>query len=203
MKRLKIFTLLSFFLLFLSYFLGNYLFNYPLDFNWKKTIFDTHWLPFLFIILGIIVVSISFAFIPFPGKKYVHRFFLVLAILSLITFSLFSFVGIREFLRLKNKYGLLVAERVKDAERDIKTDNIVYETFGLPIMSKDVIEIDSLYATYGIKFANQGCTLDFARMKANEEYEKQVESYLEKRNGIGWKQKLEAQVDAIKVKYSK
>jgi hypothetical protein len=84
----------------------------------------------------------------------------------------------------------------KDAENDIKNDDVKTFGFGLPLPPKNKnqeivkAKTDSILKIYGIKVKNLGCTIMPELTKASEEYEKITDVYLTKRNGKGWKTKM-------------
>ena len=95
----------------------------------------------------------------------------------------------------------------KDAENDIKNDDVKTFGFGLPLPPKNKnqeivkVKTDSILKIYGISLKNLGCTIIPELTKATEEYEKITEVYLTKRNGKGWRIKMENEIRKINKNY--
>jgi hypothetical protein len=101
----------------------------------------------------------------------------------------------------------LLAQFKKDAENDIKNDNVKTFGFGLPLPPKNKVQevekvkTDSILKSYGLTVKNLGCTIMPELTKASEEYEKITEVYLTKRNGKGWRMKMENEIRKINKNY--
>jgi len=95
----------------------------------------------------------------------------------------------------------------KDAENDINNDDVKTFGFGLQLPPKnknqEVIKVktDSILKIYGISVKNLGCTIMPELTKATEEYAKITEVYLTKRNGKGWRIKMENEIQKINKNY--
>ena len=100
-----------------------------------------------------------------------------------------------------------IAEFKKDAEIDIKNDDVKTFGFGLPLPPKNEVQkikkvkTDSILKIYGLKVKNLGCTIMPELTKATEEYTKITEVYLTKRNGKGWRMKMENEIRKINKNY--
>jgi uncharacterized alpha/beta hydrolase family protein len=95
----------------------------------------------------------------------------------------------------------------KDAENDIKNDDVKTFGFGLPLPPKNKnqeivkVKTDSILKIYGISGKNLGCTIMPELTKATEEYERITEVYLTKRNGKGWRIKMKNEIQKINKNY--
>ena len=69
--------------------------------------------------------------------------------------------------------------------------------------NQEVIKVktDSILKIYGISVKNLGCTIMPELTKATEEYAKITEVYLTKRNGKGWRIKMENEIQKINKNY--
>lgn len=107
----------------------------------------------------------------------------------------------------KKFYNETLAEFRKDAENDIKKDDVKIFSFGLPLPSKNnvqniaKIKTDSILKIYGLSVKNIGCAIIPELMQATEEYKKITEVYLEKRNGKGWRTKMKNEIQKVNRKY--
>ncbi|MEN9337250.1 MAG: hypothetical protein RLZZ500_2237 [Bacteroidota bacterium] len=101
----------------------------------------------------------------------------------------------------------LILEFKKDAENDIKNDDVKTFGFGLSLPSKneaqeiEKVKTDSILKVYGLTAKNLGCTIMPELTKATKEYEKITEVYLTKRNGKGWRMKMENEIRKINKNY--
>lgn len=62
-------------------------------------------------------------------------------------------------------------------------------------------KVDSIQKNYGVKYKNTGCIIDPVESNAQEKYEEAVMPYLEKRNGKGWKTKMDGEIGKMKKLY--
>lgn len=118
-------------------------------------------------------------------------------------------------------------EILENAEHDIKVDSVKDFTYGLsfikPMLSErlrdtmsvesikvmdsinakfDKIEvnqklIEGIYNKYGLYKKNLGCIIDKQTSILSKEYKKITNPYLEKRNGKGWREKMQKEIDSI------
>lgn len=98
------------FILLVSVF-GIYFINYPMKFNFLQTIKDIEWKNLLFLFLGLIILSLVFAIIPFKNLNYINKFQKILLFLNTVvlvyalyfTFSTF-FKNKLELKKIENEY---------------------------------------------------------------------------------------------------
>ena len=134
---------------------------------------------------------------------------LIIAISSIILFSAIAIIVYKPFARSNNSEfeTELVAQFKEDAESDIKNDDVKTFGFGLPLPPKNKVQevekvkTDSILKIYGLTVKNLGCTIMPELTKATEEYEKVTEVYLTKRNGKGWRMKMENEIRKINKNY--
>ncbi|MFY7815507.1 MAG: hypothetical protein ACOVRK_10015, partial [Chryseobacterium taeanense] len=88
------------------------------------------------------------------------------------------------------------------AKEDIKKDNVTYRFsggFSIPEYDAETLnKIDSIRKKYGINYENTGCTVDAIDMEGQKRYEETVKPYLDKRNGKGWAEKMNREIDNLK-----
>ncbi|MCE7040326.1 hypothetical protein [Dyadobacter sp. CY312] len=102
-------------------------------------------------------------------------------------------------LEFQKQYESLVLEYKTKAESDIKNGMIVYEHGGgmaIPMDSSSELrykKMDSIRAIYGVEYRNI-CVSWPAFEKAQSRYYAFTKPYLDKRNGIGWEERMEKQI---------
>ncbi len=106
-------------------------------------------------------------------------------------------------LSAKREYEVLLSEYRRKAESDIKNGLIAYETAGMPILLDSVVQaredkIDSLRRSYGLATRNMGCLITAPLLKAQDEYKLLTAPYLNRRNGLGWQQRMDEQIKSIR-----
>jgi len=131
----------------------------------------------------------------------------MMIIFNIIGMIFMSTNGINRFIQNKNSYDEILTEFRKDAENDIRNDDVKTFSFGLPLPPKNEVQAiektktDSILKIYGLKIKNLGCTIMPELTKASEEYEKITEVYLTNRNGKGWRLKMENEIQKVKKNY--
>ena len=97
-----------------------------------------------------------------------------------------------------------------DADGDIKKGDIHFIAYGFNIEPPNsnwrvIRQIDSLRLSYGFEYQNRGCIApDSIESIKMQEYNKQIERYLETKNGENWYKKYSHQLDSLnKLKYLK
>lgn len=118
-------------------------------------------------------------------------------------------------------------EVLNNVQHDMKVDSIKYFTHGLtfvpPVFSKEIRDTmsmasikkyDSLYSVhkkielkhdfqknilkkYGLYEFNLGCVIDKQTSILSKKYKNETKTYLEKRNGIGWEEKMEKEFNEL------
>ncbi|GAA6769103.1 hypothetical protein AAFH68_50670 [Flavobacterium sp. CGRL1] len=116
---------------------------------------------------------------------------------------------------------------LENAQHDIEVDSVKYFTTGLPfvkpILAKEVRDTMSektlkhfdtvekrldkaqmnqklrkkIMNQYGLYELNLGCMIDKQTSLLSKEYKKATNPYLEKRNGKGWRERMEKELDSI------
>lgn len=94
-------------------------------------------------------------------------------------------------------YGMFTPYNIVTAKRDIRNGKVRFITFGLPLESPQQYEIDALSSKYGIVDTTIGCIVTEAEIRGIKWYNKEIERHLEVRNGKGWMQRFQMELDSI------
>lgn len=161
------------------------------------------WILFLGILAAGVLVSALFACIKFKDISYKRRLLGINVFFNLMFLLFISYHGTLAILSARREYEVLLSEYKIKAESDIKNGVIVYETAGLPISLSPTEQIkedkiDSLMRTYGLESRNTGCMVTAPLLKAQSEYEQLTAPFLDRRNGPGWKYRMELQIESIR-----
>jgi len=128
---------------------------------------------------------------------------IIISIIFLAICTIIYFVNKKQ----NKKDSELLIEFRKKAENDIKNDDVKIFGGGLPLPPKNERDgekqkqIEIVRLKYGLHPKNLGCTISDELTKAQEEYIKLTDVYLNKRNGKGWRETMEKQIDSIKKNY--
>ena len=131
----------------------------------------------------------------------------IAVVTGLTIFALFFPFKNRTEIENENFADEILIQFRNDAENDRRNDDVKWFSFGLPLppknKSQEIVKLktDSILKIYGISIKNLGCTIMPDLTKATEEYEKITEGYLTKRNGKGWRVKMENEIRKINKNY--
>ncbi|KFF06565.1 FEKKY domain-containing protein [Flavobacterium reichenbachii] len=208
MKKILIITILSTVLLWIINIFSYYLLNYPNELDILKIIKENvEWKPLLLIYLALIFISIISSFLFFKNRTFLNKFCRIMIAFNIIGMIIMSVIGLNRFIENKKYFDEILTEFRKKAEKDIKNDDVKTFGFGLSLPPKNKIQeiekvkTDSILKIYGLKVKNLGCSITPELTKASEEYEKITEVYLTKRNGKGWRMKMENEIQNVNKNY--
>jgi L-cystine uptake protein TcyP (sodium:dicarboxylate symporter family) len=208
MKKLLIITFLSTVLLWITNIFVYYLLDYPNELEILKIIKENvEWKPLLLIYLALIFISIISSFLFFKNRTFLNKFCRIMITFNIIGMIIMSVIGINRFIENKKYFDEILTEFREKAKNDIKNDDVKTFGFGLPLPPKNKVQAiektktDSILKIYGLKVKNLGCTISIELTKASEEYERITEVYLTKRNGKGWRLKMENEIQKVKKNY--
>ena len=201
MKKLYLISFLSF----LSYWLVVVVANYfissynEIDFlkqnNWKE--------DFLFLTATIILALVT-AFLVYRRQPFLKKFLVLFSAFCIILTIIVAIDWAIIISQIKANRDQLVNEFIREAEYDIKNDNVKVFSQGFPIPPKNEslqIQDDSIkkiLKKFGLTRENLGCTISPELTKAQEEYQKITEVYLEKRNGKNWRDRMENEIEKVR-----
>lgn len=206
MRKLIITNSILAFLLIGVFILGYYFLMYPDDFTINRYIRDAEWTAFGLTFLGIFVGAIALSFLPIKNYNQKSKMAIFLVVLQGIFLVFLLFNVVVTYKQNKNYFNNLLSEYQQKADADIKSGFIEIEYAGGFELAderepKMRIKIDSVRRTFGLSYKNSGCIVSAAITKAQEEYERLTKPYLDKRNGLGWKERMDQQIQTIRHKY--
>lgn len=202
-KKLLIINIVVVMLLITAHTLGGYFIMYPMRSDVWTVILESspYYLLIALAIFALIAWLISHLRIKNLNPK--NKFLLAYTILCgvLLTFIIYfdaaTYISTRKAIReSENEY-------IQKAKEDIKKDNVMYRfTGGLSIPKYDLKtrnKIDSIRKKFGVTYFNTGCTVDIIDIEGQRKYEEAVKLYLEKRNGKGWEEKMNREIENLSI----
>ncbi|WP_054511282.1 hypothetical protein [Chryseobacterium sp. ERMR1:04] len=204
-KKLIYINITVLILIFTLYVLGYALINYPMRFDILYLIKEYGLGVLLIIVCGITLVSYLISSLEIKKLSFRFKFLRVFLILnSLLLFGI-AFITTKEFLEKRKLFIERENEYIQQAKQDIKNDHIVFKFAGgfeVPNYNEDVYKkVDSIQKNYGVEYKNTGCIIDPVESNAQEKYKETVMPYLERRNGKGWKTKMDGEIEKMKKLY--
>lgn len=200
-KKLLLLNVVVLLVIFLVSVLPDYYVNYPVYYSFMNTIEQFQWTPIVYILIAGVLLSGALGYYKFKSAPYLHRF-LTINILLDITFLLaISFEGTVVVLKTRAEYESISSQYKAKAKSDIRNGLIIYESMGFPMSMDSKIQedkIDSIMGTYGIAYNFGGCVITGPLLKAQSDYKTITESYLDKRNGKGWRERMNRQIAEIR-----
>lgn len=201
-KKLLIINIVVVMLLITAHTLGGYFIMYPMRSDVWTVILESspYYLLIALAIFALIAWLISHLRIKNLNPK--NKFLLACTILCgvLLTFIIYfdaaTYISTRKAIReSENEY-------IQKAKEDIKKDNVMYRfADGLSIPEYDLKtrnKIDSIRKKFGVTYFNTGCTVDIIDIEGQQKYGEAVKLYLEKRNGKGWEEKMNKEIENLK-----
>ncbi len=198
-KRLLIINVILLLMLLGMYVYGYYLLNYPVNFDFLYIINESKPLYLLTALIITAAISWLISHLKIKSLNHANRFLLVYFILCSLLFCFLTYTSIEAYVKSKNVLTALENHYIHLAKEDIKNDKIIFRfAGGLTLPNKLQEKIDRIYKRYGIHYENMGCIVDPMEIKAQEKYKDTVKSYLEKRNGKGWEEKMDYEITQLK-----
>ncbi|TLV00392.1 hypothetical protein FEN17_12940 [Dyadobacter luticola] len=190
-------------LLFAAATLPDYYINSPSYFNFADSIRNFDWLIFAGILVAGIILSGLLALIPLKNMRYFLRLLSVDIFVNTAVLLFIMYHGISSIVKYQREYEALSLKYKSRAESDIKNGVIIYETAGFqigldPAQQAKEDKIDSLRRTYGITYNNTGCMITSVELRAQSDYEQLTEPYLDRRNGAGWRDRMNLEIEKIR-----
>lgn len=200
-KKLLFVTGIVLFLLIVVHTLGSYLILYPMRFDFWEVVEGSKSQYLLVALAFFVLISWLISHIKIKNLNPKNRFLLVFTFLCCLMFFCISYYNLSIFFKTQKAITKSEKEYIKQAEKDIKNDSIVFKSYGLPMPMYDretYRKIDSIRNSYGIHSKNTGCTVDYIENEGRRKYEEIVTPYLEKRNGKDWNKRMLNDIDKLK-----
>jgi len=179
-----------------NFFLSNY---YETDF-----FRDNDWKEVFLVFFAVIMIASLISLLIFRTQPFLKKFLITFSCVCTILTIIVTIHWTQTFLQILEEQNQLINKFKKEAENDIKNDNVKIFSQGLPLPPKNEIlqiqddSIQKVWKKFGLTRKNIGCIISPEITKAQEEYYKLTDIYLEKRNGPGWKVKMENEIDNIR-----
>ncbi|ANH80871.1 hypothetical protein A8C56_07665 [Niabella ginsenosidivorans] len=174
-----------------------YAFNYPQTFKITALIKQAEWKPLLLLYLALLLLALTLAFAISRKGVFTKTFLKAVCILQSAAILFFIIYGLIVLYKINQQYGELIRATEKRAENDIKRDAVTFISDGLPLYDSIDLKRDSIMERYGIHTAFY-CTIDNSSEKYNAYYKQLTKAYLNKRNGKGWKERMQKELEAYK-----
>lgn len=189
-------------LLFSAYIFGYYLFNYPLKFSFFQIIRDCG-IHYLFIaLLFLALVSWMISTLKIKNLNSINKFLLIYTILCGLLLGYFLYVSADTYISTQKAIRESENKYILQAKEDIKKDDVTYRFaggFSIPEYDAETLDkIDSIRRKFGISYENTGCVIDAIDMEGQKKYEETVKPYLDKRNGKGWEERMDKEIEKVK-----
>lgn len=195
----NILILLLIFFAIIGYFYAN---NYPMQFTLLYGLRDYDF-KFVGVVLLIMAIIAGFTSIfNYKNFSFINKFLASFCLLNSIFFVFIISQSISRYIERKEEYLSLEKEYISKAMLDMKQDEVTFKYAGgltLPECNGDIEhKIDSINHKYGVKYVNTGCVFMEQVSRAQDKYAEIVKTYLEKRNGKNWEQKMDKEIEMIK-----
>ncbi|ROI01782.1 MULTISPECIES: hypothetical protein [unclassified Chryseobacterium] len=188
-------------LLITVYILEYYVINYPLPLRLRYVIEESR-LEYLAVILGITaLVSYLISSLDIKKLSFGSKFLRIFPLINFIVFIFFIYLSVDGWIEKQNELSKIENSYIRQAKKDIRNDKVILGYAGglsLSPPQQHQNKIDSIHKKYGICYKNRGCISDPMDIKAQEKYTKIVIPYLEKRNGKGWENRMQKEINGLK-----
>lgn len=155
---------------------------------------------YLLIFMGFItLISWLISVIEIKQLDSKTKFLRAFLTLNVLLFLFLLYTSVNQFVQTKKEINKLENESIKQAKTDIKNNQVSIKYVGgfeIPLYDKKTNQkIDSIRKKYGVTYENTGCIIDAKFILVNEKYNNIIRAYLDKRNGKGWQQRMEKEVE--------
>ena len=201
-RKLLIVNITVLVLLFTVYIFGYYIFNYPLKFNFFQIIKECEIYYLGIALLFLAMVSWMISTLKIKNLNVVNKFILVYTILCGLMLCYFLYVATDTYISTRKAIKETENKYIQQAKEDIKKDNVTYRFaggFSIPEYDAEMLnKIDKIRKKFGINYESTGCTVDAIDMEGQKRYEETVKPYLDKRNGKGWEERMDKEIEKVK-----
>ncbi|MDW9382766.1 hypothetical protein [Chryseobacterium sp. JV558] len=201
-RNLIIINFIIILLLAAAYISGYYFINYPTQFNFWYSVKESglEYFPVILAITALVTYLVSN--LPIKKLNFKAKFLRVYPIINSIVLLFFIFSSGNELIKNKKELSKKESEYIVKAKKDIKNDQVAISFaggFSIPAHDQqNLSKIRNIRKKYGITYINTGCIIDPIDTKAQKKYTETVNPYLEKRNGKGWEERMQEEIDRLK-----
>lgn len=198
-KKLLIINSVILMLVFLAHIAATAFINYP----WAMRFWNyIEWIDFLYlfaVLIFLALISWMVSTLKIGNFKSADRFLLIYSVLCGLLFGCFIYISADSYFTAQKAIVQTENQQIQQARKDIQNDHIIFRyAGGFAIPREWDGKIDSIHQKYGIQYQNTGCTVNALEIRGQEKYKETVRQYLEKRNGKGWENKMEREIERIK-----
>ncbi|MEC3875496.1 FEKKY domain-containing protein [Chryseobacterium salviniae] len=200
-KKLLIITIVIVLLLIAVHTLGGYLIIYPMKPDVWTVASESRpqYILIALALFALIAWLVSHLRIKNINPK--NKFLLVYSTLCGVLLTVIAYFDATTYISTRKAIIRSESEYIKQAKEDVKKDKIMYRfAGGLSIPEYDPKtrnKIDSIRKKFGISYFNTGCTVDVIDIEGQQKYKETVKPYLEKRNGKGWEEKMNREIENL------
>jgi len=190
-------------LLITAHTLGGYLIMYPVKPDFWTVVSESRPQYLLIALALFALIAWLISHLRIKNVKPENRFLLVFTVLCGILLSYVIYFDAATYMSTRKAIKESENEYIQQAKEDIKKDKIMYRFVGgLAIPEYDAKtqnKMDSIRKKFGISYFNTGCTVDVTDLEGQQKYEETVKPYLEKRNGKGWEEKMNKEIENLSI----
>jgi hypothetical protein len=201
-RKLLIVNIAVLVILFTVYIFGYYILNYPLKFNFFQVIKECEIYYLCIALLFLALVSWMISTLKIKNLNSINKFLLIYTILCGLLLGYFLHVAVDSYISTRKAIKEIENKYIQQAKEDIKKDNVTYRFsggFSIPEYDAETLKkIDSIRKKFGISYESAGCTVDAIDIEGQKKYEETVKPYLEKRNGKGWEERMDKEIEKVK-----
>lgn len=200
-RKLLIITVVVVLLLITAHTLGGYLIMYPIKPDFWTVVSESRPQYLLIALALFVLIAWLISHLKIKNLKPENRFLLVFTVLCGILLTFIVYFDAATYISTRKEIRESEDEYIQQAKEDIKKDKIMYRfAGGLSIPEYDAKtqnKMDSIREKFGISYFNTGCTVDVTDLEGQQKYEETVKPYLEKRNGKGWEEKMNKEIENL------
>ncbi|RKE72131.1 hypothetical protein EGI15_11845 [Chryseobacterium cucumeris] len=201
-RNLIIINLTIILLLAVAYISGYYFLNYPLEFNFRYSLKESGFEYFPAILAVTALITYLVSNLSIKNLSFKAKFLRIYPILNSIILLFFIISFGTELIKKQKELSEKETEYGLQAQKDIQNDQVTLSYaggFSIPSYNKSTLsKIRDIRKKYGVIYTNTGCIIDPIDLKAQKKYTEIVNPYLEKRNGKGWEDKMQKEIDGLK-----
>ncbi|PXW12676.1 hypothetical protein C8D70_111147 [Chryseobacterium sp. CBTAP 102] len=184
------------------YISGYYFINYPLEFNFWLSVKESGFEYFPFILAGTALITYLLSNVSIKNLSFKAKFLRIYPVLNSIILLFFIISSGTELIKKQKELSEKETEYILQAQKDIQNDQVTLSYaggFSIPSYNESTLsKIQDIRKKYGVTYVNTGCIIDPIDHEAQKKYIQTVNPYLEKRNGKGWKDKMQKEIDGLK-----